>query len=183
MLLVYCIFAAVLLGYLTGGRLGNYINAPLNMVLLPSIAFLIEASFGLLSNQSAIPASIWLPCAVCAEYIILALFVWVNRHYRGVKLLGISTAVNFAAMAVNGFRMPVSPLIYNYPEMAGFIERIESGRLAEYILVDWNAPLWFLGDTIPLFSGLASVGDLLMAAALFLIVFFMMKAKPAQSEA
>ena len=30
--------------------------------------------------------------------------------------------------------------------MAGFIERIESGRLAEYILFDWNAPLASFGD-------------------------------------
>lgn len=183
MLLVYCVIAAVLVGYLTGGRLSNYLNSPLKLVFLPCLAFLIEAAFGRIGEWTGLSSEQWLPIAVCAEYLILAVFVWVNRNCRGVKLLGSATVVNFAAMAANGFRMPVSPMIYRYPSMAGFIDRIQSGDLAEYVLVGWDGPLWFLGDTIPLFDGLASVGDLLMAAALFLILLYLMKAKPAAEKA
>ena len=91
------------------------------------------------------------------------------------KLLGVATVTNFAVIAANGFRMPVTPLIYEYPELYSFEERIQAGELPEYVLVDWDAPLWFLGDTLPLFGGLASVGDLLMAAGVILIISGCMK--------
>ena len=37
--------------------------------------------------------------------------------------------------------------------------------------------LWFLGDTIPLFGGLASIGDLLMGAALLALIVSLMRQK------
>lgn len=175
MLLVYFVIAAVPLGYLLGGRLRNYLNDPLDLVLLPCLAFLVEASFGTLKLRLDMPAEAWLGGAVCLEYALLSLFVWRNRRHRGVKLLGVATVTNFAVIAANGFRMPVTPLIYEYPELYSFVERIQAGELPEYVLVDWDAPLWFLGDTLPLFGGLASVGDLLMAAGVILIIIGCMK--------
>lgn len=177
MLLVYFVIAAIPLGYLMGGRLRNSLNAPLKMALLPCVALLIEASLNRIADALPIPVSAWLGYVVCVEYLLLAAFVWINRHRRGMKLLGVSTAVNFAVIAANGFRMPVTPVIYKCPELASFVQRIESGELPEYVLADWDAPLWFLGDTIPIFSGLASVGDILMAVSILLIIVFLMKAE------
>jgi hypothetical protein len=182
MFLVYCIIAAVVLGYLTGGRLSNYLNAPLKMVLLPSFAFLIEASFGIVFSPASPFNASHLGYFVCAEYLILAVFVIANHKQRGMKLLGAATVLNCAAISANGFRMPVSPVIYNYPALSSFVERIQSGELIEYTLVNWDAPLWFLGDTVPLFSGLASAGDFLMALAMFIIIFSLMKTKKNTSD-
>lgn len=178
MLLVYFIVAAIPLGYLLGGRLSNYSHQPLKCIALPCLAFLIEASFGVLAERVAGPASRWLGWAVCLEYLLLAAFVWANRRRRGVKLMGLATACNFLVICVNGFRMPVTPLIYDYAKYAPLVERIRSGALPEYVLVDWNGPLWFLGDTLPIFGGLASVGDLLMGAGLVLLIVHLMRAKP-----
>ena len=36
---------------------------------------------------------------------------------------------------------------------------------------------WYLGDTIAIFGGLASVGDFLMAAAMLVIIVSLMKTK------
>jgi len=181
MLLAYCVIAAILFGYLRGGRLRHYLHAPLHLVFLPAVAFLIEASFAVITDVTSLPASVWLGYAVCAEYLLLALFIWFNRRYPGIRLLGLASAANFAVIAANGFRMPVTPLIYEKPALAGFVTRIQAGDLPEYVLVDWNAPLWFLGDTIPLFNGLASAGDLLMAAAIFVIILHMMTAQPTET--
>ena len=49
MLLVYGIVAAILIGYLMGGRARNYLAQPLRGVLLPALALAIEACFGLLA--------------------------------------------------------------------------------------------------------------------------------------
>ena len=176
MLLVYVLLAAIPLGYIMGGRLRNYMAHPLRLVFLPCFAFLIEASFGFLKKILRFPPSVWLGYVVGLEYLLLAVFILCNWKRKGVKLLGASTLVNFLVILSNGFRMPVTPLIYNYPKLSGLIERIQSGELVEYVLVDWDGPLWFFGDTIPLFGGLASVGDLLMAAAIVVILVNLMKA-------
>lgn len=181
MLLVYGVIAAVVIGYLLGGRLGNYLHAPLKLVLLPSLAFLVEASFGLLAAQTAIPPETWLCWAVSLEYGLLALFILCNWRRRGVKTLGAATLANFAVIAANGFRMPVTPVIRQYPELAVFSQRIMAGELPEYVLVSWDAPLWFLGDTIPMFGGLASVGDILLAAGMLLLVAGLMRQGPAHA--
>lgn len=175
MLLVYFVIAAVPLGYLLGGRLGNYLNAPLRWVLLPCAAFWVEAAFGLLD---AYDPALWLCPAVCLEYALLTLFIARNWKRRGMKLLALATLANFAVISANGFRMPVTPVIERYPELAGFAQRIAAGELPEYVLVSWDAPLWFLGDTLPMFGGLASVGDLLMAAGMLLLIVGLMRAKP-----
>ena len=177
MLLVYFVIGAIPLGYLLGGRLRNYLHKPLKWVMLPCLALMLEASFGMIGTALRQPSSVWLKYAVCAEYAILAAFVWGNRRRRGMPLLGLSTALNFAVIAANSFRMPVTPIIYDYPELSHFVERIQSGELPEYVLVDWNAPLWFLGDTLPIFGGLASIGDFLMAIAIMIIIVSAMKNK------
>ena len=155
MLLVYGIVAAILIGYLMGGRARNYLAQPLRGVLLPALALAIEACFGLLAKRWE-PA-LWLGWATCAEYALLAAFVALNFRRRGAKLLALATA---------------------YPALASLIDRIEAGALPEYALVGWDAPLWFLGDTIPLFGGLASAGDLLMAAGMFLLIFDLLRQNP-----
>ena len=132
MLLVYGIVAAILIGYLMGGRARNYLAQPLRGVLLPALALAIEACFGLLAKRWE-PA-LWLGWATCAEYALLAAFVALNFRRRGTKLLALATALNFAVIACNGFSMP--------------------------------------------FGGLASAGDLLMAAGMFLLIFDLLRQKP-----
>ena len=91
-----------------------------------------------------------------------------------------ASGCNLAAMAANGFRMPFSPVIYENALFAKIIADVQSGRLCEYVLVEYGAPLWFLGDTIPvtvLSPGVASVGDFLLAAGVFVLVQRLMKQK------
>lgn len=175
MLLVYFVIAAVPIGYLLGGRLSNCLKTPLRFLFLPCIALMVEAAFGPMVKHLPWPPAVWLKYAVCIEYLMLFLFTWLNRSRRGMKLLGLSTLTNFLVISANGFRMPVTPLIHENPELIHFVERIQSGELPEYVLVGWDAPLWFLGDTIAIFGGLASVGDFMMAAAMLVIIVSLMK--------
>lgn len=178
MLLMYAVIAAIPIGYLFGGRLRNYLNAPFRLVLLPCLAFLLEAFLPELIPLIPLPQAVQLAFFLCAEYLMLFVFAGMNMSSRGVPLLAAGCFMNFAAISASGFRMPVTPLIFNAPDSAAMAERIQAGEVIRYVLVDWDAPLWFLGDTIPLFGGLASIGDLVMAAALLLIIVFKMKAQP-----
>ena len=67
-------------------------------------------------------------------------------------------------------RMPISPAVLQLDALSGFVERVQSGALPEYKLVGWDAPLWWLGDAIPIpwgVPGMASAGDLFMSAGIF----------------
>ncbi len=170
MILVYVLALALAVGYLRGGRLGRYLQKPLKGIFLPVIGFLIESSFAWFPRIIAAPPSNWLWMAVVAEYLCLFAFLFLNRGERALWLVALGTLANFAAMAAHQMRMPVSPAIFSFPSLARFVERVQSGDLIEYVLVGWDAPLWWLGDCIPIpwgVPGVASAGDFLMGAGLF----------------
>ena len=88
-------------------------------------------------------------------------------------LIGLASLSNLAAMCCNGFRMPVSSAVYDYPVFASFVARVSAGELPEYVIVNHTAPLWFLGDVIPVpyvLPGMASVGDVLLGVVIFLLM-------------
>ena len=178
MLLAIAVLIAIPIGYFLDGAMHNYLYDPLKLPLLPCAAFAFEAYLAPLSEIIPVPASYWLGCAVCLEYTLLAVFLWLNRKSKGVTLLGIGMFANFAAIFDNGFRMPVSPIIHRFPGAANIAAQIADGNVIGYTLVDWDARLWCLGDTIPFLDGLASVGDILMAIALIVIIVSKMTTRP-----
>jgi hypothetical protein len=170
MILVYMIALSVVVGYARGGRLKHYQDGALSAVWLPVAAFAIEAAY-----------PIWgaglLPAAVIAQYALLALFIFFNRRFKAVWLMGAGVVLNACVIFANGFRMPVTPVVY-HPAFSHFVERVQTGELMEYVLVGWDAPLWFLGDTIPItrfVPGIASAGDFLLAAGMFWLIQSLMK--------
>ena len=170
MILVYCIVLSVIIGYIRGGRLKNYLDHALEHIYLPVIAFGIEAALPILGKAL-------LPAAVIIEYTLLFLFVFINRKYKPVWLIGTGMVLNALVIFANGFRMPVTPVVFD-PAFERFVGGVQSGELIEYVLVGWDAPLWFLGDTIPITRvapGIASAGDFVMALGMFWLIQFFMK--------
>lgn len=184
MILVYALALSVAVGWLRGGRFRHWPDNALRGLALPVLAFLLEAAFGWFDSALDVPTVYWLAPAVLTEYALLAAFLIRNRHMRGMAALGAGTLCNLLAMLTHGFAMPVSPVIHRYEALSGFVTRIASGELAEYVLVGWDSPLWWLGDTIPLPAppGLASIGDFFMAAGLFLLIQQLMGVPTAPSK-
>jgi len=170
MILVYLLVLAVVVGYIRGGRLNGYLQKPLKGILWPVAGFLLESSFAWLPRILSAPPLSWLWIVVVAEYLCLFIFLFLNRDEKAFWVVALGTAANFAAMAAHQMRMPVSPAIFNDPVLAGFVERVRGGDLIEYVLVGWDAPLWWLGDCIPIpwgVPGVASPGDFFMGVGLF----------------
>ncbi len=177
MILVYMIALSVAVGYARGGRLRNYLENPLRGVWLPVAAFAIEAALSFVD-------AVWLVPAVILEYALLFVFVFVNRRLRPIWLVAAGVLFNVLVIFANGFRMPVTPVVNN-PVFEQFAQRVQSGELIEYVLVGWDAPLWFLGDTIPItrvVPGIASAGDFVLAAGMFWLIQFFMKPPVMQNE-
>ena len=158
--------------------LKNYIKES----ILGPLFKLLEASFERIDAFLALPVSQWLGIAVCIEYALLGIFILSNVDSRGVILLGLGMLANFVAIASHGFCMPVSPIIYQFPDAVHIAARIESGEVLRYVLVGWDSPYWYLGDTIPLLDGLASVGDIVMGIAIFIIIVCKMNTAPVEDK-
>jgi len=171
MLLVYFLILSLLIGYMRGGRLRGYMQKPLRGLGWPIAAFLLEAAFGQMREWIPGDPLRWLWAAVCVEYALLFVFLWLNRDESALWLLAAGTALNVCAMAFHQMRMPVSPAALDIEALKEFVARVASGELLEYKLVGWDAPLWWLGDAIPLawgIPGVVSIGDCFMGVGVFL---------------
>ena len=179
--MLVALVASVLIGYARRGRLRHYLERPLRGIWLPIAAYALEFSFGALERILPWPPSAWLGVAVCVEYALLFVFLWRNRERKAFWVLAVSSLLNFAVIAANGFRMPISPVVYNYPIFENIVSRVSAGEMVEYTLVGWDGPLWWLGDTIPVLwviPGLASVGDIGLAVGMFILIQEIMCPKP-----
>ena len=179
--MLVALVASVFVGYARRGRLRHYLKRPLRGIWLPIVAYALEFSFDALERILPWPPSVWLGVAVCVEYALLFVFLWRNRECKAFWVLAVSSLLNFAVIAANGFRMPISPVVYNYPIFENIVSRVSAGEMVEYTLVGWDGPLWWLGDTIPVLwvvPGLASVGDIGLAVGMFILIQEIMCPKP-----
>lgn len=101
------------------------------------------------------------------------LFLALNRHLPGLKLVLLGLALNFAVIAANGGQMPGDPAQL---ARAGLLEvtlqEIAQGRWSPFGLIGEGTRLAFLGDVIfvPLpFRDpvIISVGDIVIVAGVF----------------
>ena len=79
-MLILAVLCAIVLGYLTGGRLSRYEGAALTWFWLPVIALLMQEV--LLPHLTGLHALL-----VPLSYLLILLFLWKNRHLRKTALL------------------------------------------------------------------------------------------------
>lgn len=110
------------------------------------------------------------------------IFLWLNRHHKGFKLIIIGVLMNFIVMAVNGGRMPVS---LSASEVLGpyYTDMLKSGSvISKHYMMDASTRLSLLGDIIPLSkpyprTQVISIGDVVMNFGMFLFIQSIMVVK------
>lgn len=185
MILVYLIALALLVGLIRGGSLRHYIDRPLRGVYLPCLAFLLEAALDKLPGWLNLAPRVCLIGEVALQYALLLLFCLLNRRRRGMKLMMLGVLMNMAVIFANGFQMPVADFARQIPSLQGTLARIDAGELMEYAIKGPDCPLYFLGDVIYLPflpGGLASAGDFLLGAGVFVLLLDMMKSPRKKEE-
>ena len=99
-------------------RLRHYLERPLRGLWLPIAAYALEFSFGALESDTAVAAR---PCGWALPSArntrMLFVFLWRNRARKAFWVIAISSLLNFAVIAANGFRMPISPVVHDYPHL------------------------------------------------------------------
>jgi len=124
-----------------------------------------------------------------AVFVFVFLVIWFNRKYAGLWLIGIGALLNALVMMFNGGRMPVDiSSLSTKAYMADALELIMKGADNKHVAINSATKLPALADiySVPGFLGLGmpliSIGDIIIAAGLFLLCLqFMLKSRKAKT--
>lgn len=181
MILLFGVVLGILAGYIGKGRLfGFAVEGAVRGIWLPVAAF--GAKLALRPLSGWIPDGWLVVVSGILTYGLTGLFFLFNRKYRGGACVGgAGLLCNLLVMAVNGFRMPVSPSVLQVEDFmaatGGQVEKLN------YFIAQPDTPLLFLGDIFycpwPVVQGFFSVGDILLALGVGMLIFAIMrKARP-----
>ena len=174
MLLVITLAAAVILGLIRGGKLTNLVKVKLIHPWLIFLSVLFNALLMFLSMYEVALRRPIVMMALLAQYLLLLLFIWCNRHLHFTWIIALGSFLNGLVILLNGGTMPladISSYIAADAELAN--QFLISGNLPLYHIVHENTLLWFLGDVIRIphpFSSFISIGDIILYAGVFLLL-------------
>jgi hypothetical protein len=171
MVLAEAAIAGILLGLLSGGRLGALGELGIGRVELVYAAIVLQiAAFpsGVLpwSTPDGVARGLWL-----LSFALLVGFAVVNRAVRGVVLVFAGLACNLAAVVANGGLMPASP---HAIRAAGLTYRLKNNSISTvHPHLAWLTDRWAVPEWIP-WGNVYSVGDVLIAAGIIATIVLAM---------
>jgi len=177
LLVLATVVGGVLIGYARGGRLRHLADAGLKGAWLLFLA--VGAQIALTAATVAGWRLDWVDVAMLlASQVAVLAFLWLNRALRGTLLAAVGVALNTLVIAVHG-AMPVSEAAVS--QVPGAAWPVPTGMHRP--LAEGDA-LWWLADVIPvpLLRSVISVGDIVLAAGVALIVIHLMSGERTQHE-
>ena len=99
------------------------------------------------------------------ELLALALIAYglvKNLHVKGLWLVALGFGLNTLAILIHGGQMPVTAEALRRAGIPRAIPILKERGDGLHVLVEPGAPLWWLGDVIPLTHKVISVGDVLI---------------------
>ena len=177
---IEAIFVSILVGYILKGRVKNLEKIQLKGLYIVACAFTIEFIDIMLIRRNIIsPGAITYFVDLCM-YTMLFYFVYINRRYTFILMMGLGFLLNALPIFLNGGTMPVSRSAMVTAGIA-----INTTKQGLFTLVSLNTKLIFLSDVIPitfLRHSVISVGDIVIATGLALLVITGMKNKEITSN-
>jgi hypothetical protein len=157
---VVVIACALLVGRLTGGRLGHLGHLDLRYGVLVVLAVLVQLGGGLAGGTAY-------PLGLVVSVLLVAVFLGFNRSVPGVALVALGLLANALVVGLNG-AMPVSAWASGEARIS--TQDLLTGADPRHELATASTALRPLGDVIPvLMPGrpeVVSPGDVLIAAGL-----------------
>lgn len=177
MVLAEAAIAGILVGLLSGGRLGALEELRVRRVELAYAAILLQIGAfpsGIFpwSTPDLIARGLWL-----GSFALLIGFAAVNRAVRGVALVFAGLASNLTAVVANGGLMPASPRAIR---AAGLAYRLKNNSISTvHPHLAWLTDRWAVPQWIP-WGNVFSVGDVLIAFGIFAAIVLAMheRARP-----
>lgn len=170
-MIIEAFLISIILGLVRRGSVRNLARLPLRhtfLFILPLLLFGVIAAVAR-GNPALKPFA---RAGNMAQYLVMLTAIMLNLHIREMLIAGFGTFLNFLALAVNNGMMPVS---LNALRIAGMPNALTSDAV-RHVAVTPETRLKWLTDVIPVplghpcLSEVASVGDALVAVAIFLLI-------------
>ncbi len=179
MILIVAFLAALVIALLSGGSLRYLAKIEFKAGWVALVAFAVQ--LGIIYFVAG-PVGRWsvYGLALLGSYVVLMVFVFLNRRLPGLYIIGLGLLLNFIVMLANGGFMPVSPSAL---ESAGFsclvdepAEWVKVRHAKDVLLRRENTRLWWLSDVFVLappapVPSVFSPGDVLVGAGVFVFIF------------
>lgn len=165
---LFSILFGIVLGLVLRGKISNLENVKFNDLYLIAFGFGLEVITKVLVNLGAINIGIWTLISDIFMYLMLMIFVILNRKDKFVLLMGIGFMLNAIVIFSNGGAMPVSQ-----SAMDSIAQNVKPSDYGLYVSMNDSKNLWLLGDIIYLdFLGpfVFSIGDIISGIGLVLII-------------
>ncbi|MCL5292665.1 MAG: DUF5317 domain-containing protein [Actinobacteria bacterium] len=166
MFVLLSIPAGLLIGYLTGGKIGKSPNVDVRGVWLPlsalTLQVLLFASFSPVAHLSPYLKAIF----HLVSYLLLLVFLAFNLKITGVAIIGLGMVLNLIAILANGGFMPTTARALALAGLKADGHRESQGALYNNVVTD-NPRLLVLGDIFAIPKGMPmsnvfSIGDLII---------------------
>jgi len=188
MILLAALLVAFAVGLLSGGKLSRLAALPLRLPWLALLGFGLQIY--LLYWPSAFAPALLSPhtAILVCSYLLLLIFVWINRRLTGMIIVGLGLLMNLTVMLANGGYMPITPAAVTQVGHEYELQTMEPGarlrNTKDVLLPREQTNLWFLSDIFvaaPPFPipSVFSPGDVVIALGASILVIAAMH-RPAQ---
>lgn len=170
------IVLGVIVGLLRGGHFDNISAAQFRQPWLVFAGLILQVGAQALSPSiPALRRGIAGPAVLVISYALLIVFVGLNAKYPGTLLIGIGLLANLTVILANG-AMPVS-LGAMRAAGAHSLPGLQAG--VKHHVMGPGTHLRAMGDIIPVPQiGIVSVGDVILAAGIFVLVQRLVRQQP-----
>ncbi len=174
----------LLVGVLLGIIIGFAARGQLMRLTMLSGLWLPILSFAVMPALRIFPAMpLWIKAVIMVfSYGCILLFAYQNKKFwLPALLISAGSLMNFAVIAANAFRMPVSERALSvYTDMTP--EAVIAKHADYFVACGDKAKLLFLGDVIyvpvPLVGGFLSLGDIVLALGVCILIVMSMVEAP-----
>lgn len=180
MILLVAFIAALIISILCGGSLRNLAQVRIRAGWVAIGAFAVQGWVIYVCEGPVSRPWDWRGGLLVASYLLLGLFIYLNRHLPGVYLFALGLFLNFTVIVANGGFMPVTPEALQRAHQSGLVDRPEEWvkvrNTKDIILRRENTRLWFLSDVFVLpppspLTSVFSIGDLCIGVGVFYFFF------------
>ena len=176
-MIIEAFILSVLVGFARRGSLRNLGQIPVRHLYLFVLSLVVFVGMYALAGTSGGGASMqYVRAANIIQYAILLAAIGLNRHIRGMWLVGAGTFLNFLAVAANGGVMPTSATALRTVGMTEMLSPDRTAQFVRHVIMAPEARLKLISNLIPVpglgfvLPQVVSIGDIVIAVALFVII-------------
>lgn len=177
------IVLGIIIGKLRGGKINNIGKFMFRTSFLLVFSLMLQLGTSILISLGYEKAIEYKLILYIISYIMLFVVLFLNLHKKSIWLVLIGTILNFAAIVLNGGSMPIDTKLLAERGFVNILKSLEIGAMQNYVSISeansftvYLAKKFVTPEWYPI-KQFFSIGDILIAVGLLLLVQSIMQSK------